>query len=113
MIRNATADDAAAICNIYNYYVLHTLATFEEEAITDGQMIKRILEVQSTYAWLVYEEHNEILAYANAHAWRPWAAYRHTAETSVYVDKRHIGKGLGKALYAALIKKLEALNVHT
>ena len=113
MIRNATIDDVAAICNIYNHYVLNTTVTFEEEAVSPIQMVKRIGDVQSKYPWLVYESEGSIIGYAYANAWKPRAAYRHTVEVSVYLDPAHTGKGLGKEIYAALIKRLEPLNIHT
>lgn len=113
MIRNATIDDCPAISNIYNHYVLNTVVTFEEEPVQPIQMVKRVTEVQGKYVWLVYEQDGQITGYAYASAWKTRAAYRHTVEASVYLDPACTGKGMGKKLYAALLKRLEALNVHT
>ena len=49
------------------------------------------------------------LAYAAP--FRPRAAYRYTAEDSVYVDPAFIGKGVGKALVAEVIARCEALGL--
>ena len=44
MIRPVHAADAAAICGIYNPYVLHTVVSFEEEAVAPEEMARRIDE---------------------------------------------------------------------
>ena len=41
MIRPAILNDAAAISDIYNHYVMHTVITFEEIAVTADEMGKR------------------------------------------------------------------------
>ena len=44
--------------------------------------------------------------------YRPRAAYAPSVETSVYVAPTHIGRGLGSALYGALLAELEREDVH-
>jgi len=53
MIRPVTTDDAAQICEIYNHYVLETAITFEEEAVSVGEMQRRIEET-AKLLWLVW-----------------------------------------------------------
>jgi len=112
MIRNASIDDSAAISDIYNHYVLNTIVTFEEETVSPIQMVKRLLDVQSRHPWLVYELEGKVVGYAYANAWKPRSAYRHTVESSMYLDPEYTGRGIGKILYSELIKRLEALNIH-
>jgi L-amino acid N-acyltransferase YncA len=40
--RQATADDAVRIAEIYNWYVLNTIITFETEIVTPQDMQQRI-----------------------------------------------------------------------
>ncbi len=54
-----------------------------------------------------------IVGYALAHRAFERAAYAWTAETSVYVDRAWRRRGLGEALYSALIEILEAQGVRT
>lgn len=54
-----------------------------------------------------------IVGYALAHRAFERAAYSWTAETSVYVDRNWRRRGIGEALYSALIEMLEAQGVRT
>lgn len=112
MIRHARPNDAAAICAIYNHYVLHTTITFEEIPVVAGDMEQRIATVQEKYPWLVYEEDGRIIGYAYAGQWKPRSAYKHTVETSVYLDPEEKGKGIGRQLYSELIAELRKTDIH-
>jgi L-amino acid N-acyltransferase YncA len=112
MIREATLDDAAAVRGIYNHYVLTSCISFEEEAVSEEEMRGRIAEYSKSYPWLVYEEGGKVLGYCYASKWRVRAAYRHSVETTVYLDAQSTSKGIGSALYAELIGRLRASGVH-
>jgi len=113
MIRDATVQDAASICAIYNPYVRETVITFEEEPVSTEAMAKRIADVTAAYPWLVWEEDGQVLGYAYARKWQERAAYRHTAEATVYVAQGNHGKGRGTTLYREVLARLKPLNVHT
>jgi phosphinothricin acetyltransferase len=114
MLRTATTADAAAIAGIYNHYVLHTIITFEEEAVSAEEMARRITEVLSLgLPWFVWEEGERVLGYAYASRWKSRCAYRYSAESSIYLDKEATGRGLGTRLYVALIEALRARKIHS
>jgi L-amino acid N-acyltransferase YncA len=52
-----------------------------------------------------------VLGFAYASSFRPRAAYRYTAEESVYVHPDLIGQGVGKALVAEIIAVCEAMGL--
>jgi phosphinothricin acetyltransferase len=112
MIRDARAEDAEAICGIYNYYVLGTTITFEEKAVSPEEMRARIEEKTESHAWLVHEEEGRILGYAYGSSWRERPAYRRSCELTVYLDREAGGRGLGKALYEALLTRLKEKGFH-
>ena len=112
-IRPATTADAAAICEIYNHYVLTTTISFELEAVSTEEMAQRIVEVSAIFPWLVYEENNELAGYAYLTNWRTRSSYRYSAESTVYLKENYRGKGIGAALYQALIEKSKALSLHS
>lgn len=113
MIRDATLADADAIAAIYTHYVLHTIVTFEEQAVSADVISGRIREVQDAgIPWLVWEEDGRVLGYAYAGKWKGRCAYRHTLETSVYFAHDATGRGRGTKLYTALIEALRAQNYH-
>jgi L-amino acid N-acyltransferase YncA len=112
MIRQATLDDAAAICGIYNDYIANSVITFEEEAVSVEAMRGRIADVSGRYPWLLFEQEQQIAGYAYATAWRARAAYRHSVESTVYLSPRFQRQGIGTKLYRELLSRLRAQAVH-
>ncbi len=112
MIRPACQDDAAAIADIYNFYVLNTVVTFEEEPVSVPEMWRRIAEVQQKFPWLVYELDGKVVGYAYAGMWKVRSAYRFTVESSIYLAAGNTGRGIGSALYRELINEVSKLGVH-
>ncbi len=103
MIRNATINDAKAICEIYNYYIENSICSFEESLIDEKEMGKRIsLVIDNNYVWLVYEEDNQIMGYAYANKWMERSAYRFCLSVSVYLKPKEAGNGIGSNLYKTL-----------
>jgi phosphinothricin acetyltransferase len=112
-IRNAVPQDAEAIAKIYNHYVLNTIITFEEIAVTVEEMATRAKEIQSaSMPWLVAEENGNVVGYAYASKWKARAAYRNTLESTVYLDPTQVAKGIGTQLYNALFALLREKSVH-
>ncbi|WP_229518400.1 arsinothricin resistance N-acetyltransferase ArsN1 family B [Massilia sp. PAMC28688] len=112
-LRDATADDAPAIVVIYNHYVLNTTISFEESVVTEADMRARIEAVRdSGLPWIVATEGGEIVGYAYATKWRVRHAYRFSVESSVYVANNVARKGIGCALYTALMAQLRDSGVH-
>ncbi len=113
MIRPATLDDAIDFARIYNHYVLNTVITFEEVAVTADDLRARMTDVWAkSLPWLTAEVDGVIVGYAYAAPWRVRSAYRFSVESSVYLDSAHVGHGLGTALYQALLPLLQARGVH-
>lgn len=112
-LRDALADDAAAIAAIYNVHVRGTVVTFELAEVGAADMAQRIADVQARgLPWLVAEAGGAVLGYAHAGPWKTRAAYARTVETSIYVDAGACGRGLGRRLYAALLGRLRAMGMH-
>ena len=112
MIRRVVADDAAGIAAIYNHHVANTIVTFEETPVGEDEMRRRIGEIDGSHAWFVAEVDERVAGYAYASAWRARSAYRRSVETTVYVDNGFLGRGLGTALYDALLRELAQRGFH-
>jgi L-amino acid N-acyltransferase YncA len=112
MLRNVHPDDAASICEIYNHYVQHSSATFEEAPLTPGEMLHRIVETTKAYPWFVWEENGKLLGYCSGRKWRERAAYRHSVEVSTYLQPAAVGKGIGSLLFDALLTDLRNRQFH-
>lgn len=112
MIRAITLEDAKAIAEIYNYYILNTIVTFEEASVSPEEMEGRILAITSKFPWLVYESEGEIKGYAYGSEWKSRCAYKYSLESSVYLKHDETGKGIGSRLYEELLEQLRTLDFH-
>ena len=105
MIRYAKLSDAKAIADIYNEYILHSVATFETEAVSEDEMRRRIADISSRFPYLVFEKDGQVIGYAYAHLWQERAAYCHTWETTVYISSSSARQGIGRLLMSRLIEE--------
>lgn len=113
MIRKVKLEDAKQIAEIYNYYILNTIVTFEETSVSKEEMKRRIITVNSKFPWLVYESEGEIKGYAYGSEWKSRCAYKYSLESSVYLKHGETGKGIGSRLYEELLEQLRTLDFHT
>ena len=112
MIRPIKLIDAKEISKIYNYYIKHTVITFEEQAVSIEEMKRRIRTTTADLPWLVFENHQGVAGYAYAGKWKSRSAYKHSAEVTVYLSQDQTGRGIGTALYRALIEEIGHMNYH-
>ncbi len=103
-IRTATPADAAAVAAIYNWYVEHTVITFEVEPVPADEMRQRIEAVLAAHEWLVLARGGELLGYAYAGRFHARAGYRYTAESTIYLRHGLEGQGFGTPLYSELLR---------
>ncbi|MBK5721159.1 N-acetyltransferase [Dysgonomonas sp. Marseille-P4677] len=114
MIRDIKPDDAKRIAEIYNYYIKETIITFEYDTISEFDIKRRIEKIQQKgFPFFVYEKDNEIVGYAYLSNWRERIAYDITLETSVYLDQKAIGSGIGSILYKELIDRAQKIDIHS
>jgi L-amino acid N-acyltransferase YncA len=111
-ISPASPADAAELAEIYAHHVLHGVASFETTPPDAAEMALRMAKVLGPgWPWLVARESDgTVLGYAYASQFRDRAAYRFTCEDSIYIRHDCRGRGIGKALLAALIEACEAFG---
>ena len=112
ILRDVTVADAQAICDIYNPYIAETAISFEQQPVSVEDMRGRIQSVTVSYPWLVAQSDAGVIAYAYATRWRTRAAYDHTAESTIYVQRSLHGSGVAYPLYMALLERLRLQSVH-
>ena len=112
-IRRATRDDLPAILAISNWAAQHTPANFAIEPETPETWQSSWEATEAMYPWLVAAAGPEVIGFAKASPHRARCAYLHSAEVTVYVHRDHHRKGVGRALYAALMPVLQGQGYFT
>src|SRR5437868_10058697 len=108
-IRDVNDGDAEAIAAIYAHHVLHGTASYEVDPPTVADTLAKIRRVTASgWPFLVAEEGGDLAGYAYATQFRDRAAYRFTAEDSIYVHSERMGRGIGSALLEALMESCSA-----
>ena len=113
LIRHADPDrDAAACAAVYAPSITEGVASLEERAPGAHEMAGRIRAISRDYPWLVAEINGEVAGYAYGSRHHERAAYRWSADVTVYISSAHHRRGVGRALYAALFELLERQGVY-
>ena len=110
-MRAAAAQDVPAIQAIYAHHVLKGLASFEEVPPPIEEMRRRFEDVVTRrLPYLVAHVGGAMVGYGYCAPYRARSAYRYALEDSIYVRPEAQGRGVGRALLAALIGRSEALG---
>ena len=113
MIRPATTADAAAVARIYNPYIAGTIVTFEEQEVSADDIAARMRVVeQASLPYLVLEDAGRVIGYSYAARWHARSAYRHSVESTIYLEASARGHGHGRRLYGALLDELRKRQIH-
>ena len=112
MIRDANATDVPRLTDIYNHYVLHSDATFDDVPFDDRTEWFSHYAPSGPHRLLVVEDDGVVQGYCTSSPYRPKPGYRTTVETSVYLAPDAVGRGHGRALYGALLPQLEGIGLH-
>src|SRR4030042_449703 len=113
-IRPARTDDLPRLAEIYNYYVVNTVITFDLEPVRMEERREWFQQFAPTghYRLLVAENAGKVVGYAGSFQFRTRKAYDSTVETPVYCAPETVGRGVGSALYAALFEALRDEDLH-
>ena len=96
VIRPSADADLPAITAIYGWNVLNGLGTFEEVPPDAAEMgRRRATFLAKGLPYLVAERDGAVVGYAYAGPFRLRAAYRYTAEVTVYVERGFHRRGVG------------------
>jgi phosphinothricin acetyltransferase len=96
---------------VYRPFVESSVVSFEAVAPDRVEMGRRMAEGLTRYPWLVCEIDGVVAGYAYGATHAARAAYRWSADTSVYIDRRYWRRGVGRGLYRSLFALLTAQGV--
>jgi L-amino acid N-acyltransferase YncA len=106
VIRDALESDAESIAAIYAHHVLNGTASYDVDPPSAADTLGKIRRItEAGWPFLVAEAQGEVAGYAYVTQFRDRAAYRYTAEDSIYVHAGHMRRGIGRVLLEALLKR--------
>lgn len=112
-VRDATPADLPRILAITNQAIAETTALWTIAPATletrGAWMAERLA---AGFPVLVAEADGAVAGFGSFGPFRPHDGYLHTAEHSLYVDPAWQGRGLGRALLAALMLRAKAMGKH-
>lgn len=113
MLRGFQEEDLPRVLDIYNHYVVTSTVTFDEcpLSLAAFQAKAGLIRERGHPFVVAADASGAVLGYAYASPWRPKAAYRHTAESSIYLADDAIGRGLGRALLTELIDRSRSAGI--
>jgi L-amino acid N-acyltransferase YncA len=110
VIRRATVADAAAIADIHNQGIAERIATFDTEPRTAADVAAKLVAQGRHPVLVAVDADDRVLGWAGLGDYRPRACYAGIGEFSVYLDRDARGRGLGRALLAALVDAARVLG---
>lgn len=112
-LRLATSEDIKHITEIYNYYVVNSVVTFDIEKSTEATWQEKLDYLNGLGLPFIVAQSasGNVLGFAYVAPWRAKAAYRRTVENTIYLRPAAIGKRLGTRLLADLIERSKAAGV--
>jgi L-amino acid N-acyltransferase len=113
-IRDATAADLPTMLAIYNDVIATTTAIYDyTPRAMDAHEAWFKTKCQQNWPVLVAEDHGAVVAYGSYGPFRPWPAYLHSVENSIYVAADRRGHGIGSMLLPAIIDHAAGRGFHT
>lgn len=113
-IRDAREGDLAAMLAIYNDAVLTTTAVYDYRPRSSEQQAAWFRTKQEQrLPVLVADDGGAVVGFASYGSFRPWPAYLHSVENSLYVAPERRGRGIGSLLLPALIGRAAERGLHT
>ncbi|HUG07067.1 MAG TPA: arsinothricin resistance N-acetyltransferase ArsN1 family A [Candidatus Limnocylindria bacterium] len=110
-VRPARAEDADAICEIYNEGI-EDRATLETEVRTSEERRSWLAARDARHPVVVVEADGVVIGWASLNVFNARDAYRHVADISVYVARPARGKGAGTVLLERLVELGREVGFH-
>lgn len=107
VIREAEASDLKEIAEIYNYYILNSVITFDVDELKLSEWKSKFIYLQGLKLPFIVAESpsGQLLGFAYLAPWRQKAAYRRTVENTIYLKPSAKGKRIGSRLLNELLAR--------
>ncbi|MBO9592492.1 MAG: N-acetyltransferase [Niabella sp.] len=101
-LKELTAEDLPVVKQIYDWYVVHSTATFHTEPVTTDELKEFIYIGHPRFkSWLILNQEQPV-GYCYLTNYKKRQAYDKTAELTIYLAHDGAAKGIGKAALTQL-----------
>ncbi|MEG7283817.1 arsinothricin resistance N-acetyltransferase ArsN1 family A [Bacillus sp. 0909A] len=112
LIRTAKESDVNRILDIYNQGIADQIATLEVEEKDIDYMANWFSNREGKYKVLVAEIDDCVVGWVSLNPYSHRCAYQGVADLSIYIDRNHRGKGIGKELLSNIEKEAIKSKIH-
>ncbi|QJC87458.1 GNAT family N-acetyltransferase [Bacillus inaquosorum] len=112
LIRTAKDTDLVRILDIYNQGIADRIATLELEEKDLDYMTNWFSDRTEKYKILVAEVDHCVVGWVSLNPYSHRSAYKGVADLSIYIDRNHRGKGIGKVLLSGIEKEAIQSGIH-
>ena len=112
-IRQAKSADLAQVGDIFGWYAVNSVTTFEDSPRSPVYWSQHASELAGLgLPFLVADDDGTVAGYAYAGPWRRKPAYRATVEDSIFVAPGRTGQGIGRMLLTDLLAACTHAGLH-
>lgn len=111
-IRDAALDDATVIAEIYNESIAAGDSTMIDEAKTAESICRQMSAFGSRECFLLLERDGGVVGWAVIKRYSNRSGYRYACETSTFLRRSEVRKGLGTHLARAVIERCKVYAYH-
>ncbi|MCY3924271.1 MAG: GNAT family N-acetyltransferase [bacterium] len=112
-IRLAGRADAEEIAAIYNHEATRERTVFDLRARSAAEQQDWLAERSGAHSVIVAVSDGDVVGFASLSPYRPRPAYNTTVESSVFVRRDHLRRGVGRALLERLAALAAEAGFHS
>ncbi|MBW2499543.1 MAG: N-acetyltransferase [Deltaproteobacteria bacterium] len=109
-IRPVAATDWGQIADIFNYYVIESLAAYPDQPVSEAFFRDR-QGAHPEYPFVVAEAEEGVVGFAYLSPFHPARTMRHTASLTYFLHPQHTGRGIGTELLEHLFDGGKSIGV--
>ena len=108
LIRKANPSDALRIAKIYNQYL--GVSTMDLVPYTIESVTQTMQQQNDREQYLILELNEAVIGWGQIKKYSDRKGYQYACETAVYIDQKHLSKGLGTQLKKSVIELCKDLD---
>jgi len=107
-----SSEHLSPLADIFNYYVEHSVSLFITEPVSNEEMRAMLFFEDSRYAAFAIIANEKLAGFISIHSHNQRAAYRDTADITLYLAPEYTGIGLGSRAVEFIEKYAEKNGFH-